>query len=421
VKRVFLNIFSVHGHRRIYCREFCEYFLSRDLSVTVATDLAALEEYPQLQTLREHPRIRFVPDDWTCEARASKQLRRLKSAAREADADLVFLAEADAAHHLLLAQLVRPLHRLPGRRVGLFLRSTNYVHEPKRPRAWRFGRDVERPFLALYQSFSPARPRVFHGLFMRRFGILDAALCLDEVFVAKRGAPYSWLPDIGVPSSEEQKCSDEATAWGAQLSDFLATQGDRPVVVYVGDLQPRRGYETLLQLAYDADGCFVHCGKPRDLWGYPSEPLELQNTLTLRRALLQSGRPYEDFETAQTTLRAARCVVLPYHQHLGSSGVMLQALMAGRPLLVPDQGLMAWRVRNFDLGLTFVPGDWRDMRNKFSILSNTPPETFRPAIDRFLEFFTKSNFEVAMDFALGLSAVRPSIPSLVAGRPPTSS
>ena len=59
-------------------------------------------------------------------------------------------------------------------------------------------------------------------------------------------------------------------------------------------------------------------------------------------------------------------------QHLGSSGAMLQALMAGRPVLVPDQGLMAWRVRNFGLGLTYVPGDRRDMRYKFSCCRARP-------------------------------------------------
>jgi len=69
---------------------------------------------------------------------------------------------------------------------------------------------------------------------------------------------------------------------------------------------------------------------------------------------------------------------------------------------------MSWRVRNFGLGLTFVPGDFRDMRYKFSLLQNIPPEFFADSIARFLDYFSRAQFEAAMDDALGLphAAVR---------------
>ena len=57
--------------------------------------------------------------------------------------------------------------------------------------------------------------------------------------------------------------------------------------------------------------------------------------------LFETGGPYDDASTADVFLRAARCVVLPYRDHDGSSGVMLQALAAGRPVLVPDEGSWA--------------------------------------------------------------------------------
>ena len=90
---------------------------------------------------------------------------------------------------------------------------------------------------------------------------------------------------------------------------------------------------------------------------------------------------------------------------------MLQALMAGRPVLVPDQGLMAWRVRNFGLGLTYAPGDWRDMRYKFFLLQTTPSEVFADRIRRFLAFFGRVQFEAAMDYALGLARTPPRAPT----------
>jgi len=78
--------------------------------------------------------------------------------------------------------------------------------------------------------------------------------------------------------------------------------------------------------------------------------------------------PYSRPETADVFLRAARAVVLPYRHHDGSSGIMLQAAAAGRPVLVPDRGLMAWRTRRFGLGETFADGDLAGMRRGFRSL-----------------------------------------------------
>ena len=80
--------------------------------------------------------------------------------------------------------------------------------------------------------------------------------------------------------------------------------------------------------------------------------------------------------------------------------------MAGRPVLVPDQGLMAWRDRNFGIGLTFASGDWRDLRCKFSVLQNTPPGVFADAISQFTEYFVRAQRAAALDLALGMRGPR---------------
>jgi glycosyltransferase involved in cell wall biosynthesis len=411
VKRLLLFLPNLDGHRQIYCRELCYYFLSRDLSVTVATGLAGLQKYDQLSILHEHPQIRFIADPCAGETDPSRRLRRLSATGREIAADLTFLAEADNDRALLSAQITRPRKRLPGRRAGLFIRSTNYVHEIKYPETGRIPTALTKAWT--YRPISLTQRRIFHEFVMKRFSVLDAALCLDEVFVARQEGRYGWLPDIAVASVDDTATGAEAAAWQAEISAFLATQRDSPVIVYVGTPQSRRGYGVLLRLARDVGGCFVHCGEPPGSGGDPDDDTGARAALAARSAILEFRRFYQRFETAQVTFGAARCVVLPYEDHLGSSGVMLQALMAGRPVLVPDQGLMAWRVRNFGLGLTFAPGNWRDMRHKFTVLQNTPTEVFAGPIALFLEYFTRSQFEAAMDAALGLSQNGPRVPSTV--------
>lgn len=409
MKRTLLSLPELAGHRQVYCRELCDYFLSRDFSVTVATDVSRLQEFNQLDTLAGHSRVHFIRDTWTCEARASEQLRGLVGVVRESDAEVTFLGEADQAIGLLAAQIVRPRLRLPGRRVGLFLHSTNYVHSDTCVHTGRLGRAILAS--SEYRPVSLTQPRVFHEIVMRHCTVLDRGLCLDEVFVSKHADRYGWLPDIAATSSDAGADGTEAAAWDTGVSEFIAAHRGKPVVVYTGTPQARRGYEVLLQLARDVGGCFIHCGKSDDACGYPPENLEARTALVSGSAILESGMMYRSFETARATLRAATCVVLPYVGHLGSSGVMLQALMAGRPVLVPDEGLMGWRVRNFGVGLTFSPGDLRDMRNKFSILQSTPPKLFADAIGRFLAYFSRIQFEAAMDGALGLRQGAARLPS----------
>lgn len=410
MRRVFLSLPSLHGHRQIYCRELCDYFLHRGFAVTVATDLAGLQEYTQLAILREEPRVRFIADPWAGETDPARQLRKLSAAVSEVGADLTFLAEADNARGLLSAQIARPGQRLPGRRVGLFIRSGGYVHEIDFPRTGRIPRALVQAYT--YRPLSLTQPRVFHEMVMRKFSILDAALCLDEVFVSRQKGEYGWLPDIAVAFSDATQGSLETATWRTRVSSFVAAHPGRPVVAYVGTPQARRGYEVLLRLACDLDGCFLHCGEPLESSLDPDVDLGARSILDSGDAILELGRFYQDFDTAQVTLAAAACVVLPYAGHLGSSGVMLQALMAGRPVLVPDQGLMASRVRNFGLGLTFAPGNWREMRRMFSILQNTPPAVFAAPIRDFLRYFTKVQFEAAMDFAAGLSQTGAMVPCM---------
>jgi glycosyltransferase involved in cell wall biosynthesis len=280
--------------------------------------------------------------------------------------------------------------------------------------AGRIGRLLERGIIAVYdyRPLSLSQPRVFHELVTRRFAVLEAALCLDELFVSQHRARYAWLPDISVASRELEAASTESSEWEARVASFQTAHKGRPVVVYIGMPQARRGYGTLLRLASDTGACFIHCGMPPESVALSAEDTVFRTELDSRSALLEFARFYQSFRTAQVTLEAAHCVVLPYARHLGSSGVMLQAIMAGRPVLVPDEGLMASRVRNFGLGLTYAPGDGRDMRNKFSLLQNMPLEAFAPGMARFLAFFSEVQFHAAMDWAMGLSQWPSSMPSV---------
>jgi glycosyltransferase involved in cell wall biosynthesis len=279
--------------------------------------------------------------------------------------------------------------------VGLFIRSTNhqYAAAPSL---------VGRAKALLRGRRAPLSDAAFHMRFVARRPVVDAALVLDELYAAGHRGSHAWLPDIYREFEQGgEEWERETAAWAGRVRDFLAGCPRRPVVVYVGANQRRRGYADLLRLARDEGGSFLHCGE-RDERDESSdeETRELRRALAERGALLETGDAYLSPETADVFIRAARCVALPYRGHDGSSGIMLQALAAGRPVLVPDRGLMAYRVRTFGLGLTYRPGDETGLRRGFRDLQAREPGEWAPALRAFCAFFSPEQVAAAVAAAV---------------------
>jgi len=388
---------SLQGHRVIYCRVLAGVLAEEGRRVVVAGDLrdGAVSGDPLVRDLGAREGVELVDLGELLHGRAVPA-RDLAALAARAGADTVLLAEADDFAGEL--GLLRRVDGAPAglRVVGLFVRSTNYQYRA-RPTT------VARARLTLKRRFGRGSGREeFYTRALRGRGLVDAALVLDERYACEHPRTHSWLPDIFREFDEPVAAPDDETArWEQRLHVYLADAGARPVLVYVGTNQHRRGYDTLLRLALEVDGCVVHCGR-FVLDGEPSdaEVTALRAELEARGALFETGGPYVRPETAAVFLRAARCVVLPYRQHDGSSGVMLQALAAGRPVLVPDRGLMAYRARTFGLGVTFRDGDAADLRRRFAELQTRGPVEYAARLDAYMGFFSRTQVSAAVRAAV---------------------
>lgn len=76
------------------------------------------------------------------------------------------------------------------------------------------------------------------------------------------------------------------------------------------------------------------------------------------KQLVQQGRAtwVNRFVTTEEELSIfAACdrVLLPYRGHYGSSGILSRAAAAGKPVIASDEGLVAWRVKEYELGEVF--------------------------------------------------------------------
>ena len=394
---------DMEGHREVYCRVIADFLLGRGCRVVIAGRMTGSggSGYAQLEPLRTHARVRLVDTASQPPDRRTLDIDALSRLMVEYGAHTIVFAEADAHLSLLIDQLRLGRRRLPGRRVGIFVRSTNYVHARPQRRTLK---------AVLSQGRSRAEawrrdPQLFHEQLLPRFNLLDAALCLDEVFAASKGGPHAWLPDIFRTEREPPGQEDDPEfKWLGHLAAFTDSQGDRPLLVYYGTARLRKGYDSIVRLS-DAEGAsFIHCGR-RDV-----PEAEGSDVRTARDRLRRSGRLFETeatirrFDVSARFLAAADCIVLPYRDHLGSSGVMLQALEARRPVLVPDVGLMAERTVRHGLGLTYRHGDYEDLRRQYRRLRAQGPVAYQENIACFLRYFEGEQVEAAISSSLGWRA-----------------
>ncbi|MGE5841430.1 MAG: glycosyltransferase, partial [Deltaproteobacteria bacterium] len=105
-------------------------------------------------------------------------------------------------------------------------------------------------------------------------------------------------------------------------------------------------------------------------------------------------------EEVEWCFAASDAVLLPYRKHLGSSGVLVQAAMAGRPVVASNEGLVAERVRRFEMGWLFQSGDASSLRSLLSQLESGDLEENRKAMQkglkRYASEFSREAFRRAL-------------------------
>jgi glycosyltransferase involved in cell wall biosynthesis len=103
---------------------------------------------------------------------------------------------------------------------------------------------------------------------------------------------------------------------------------------------------------------------------------------------------------------ASDVVLLPYIEHFGSSGVLSLAAAAGRMVIASDEGLLARRIEEHQLGWVFPSGDIRGLKaciQKASLLKSSEMAPFRQAAYRYAQTCSRDAFRNALLLPYGKS------------------
>jgi hypothetical protein len=244
---------------------------------------------------------------------------------------------------------------------------------------------------ALFQRRQSAR--YFYEKLLLGTRVLDEVFVKDERLASWYGPPVYWMPEMSRPApiAETPVEAAEFLQRKRELTEFLAHNQRREPVLYFGDAAFYKGYDLFLQfVASTPSTCAIHAGQTYDV----EQRSYFQHDVEALRAKLKSEERLYETNAYVHTQRLKELffgsvrLYITTHRLALSSSTVIQALELGKPVLVPDRGLLAHRVRTNTLGDVYAYGDLNDLSRKAEILWRSDLSRFAAPARSFWRYFS---------------------------------
>ncbi|MCY4233542.1 MAG: glycosyltransferase [Bacteroidetes bacterium] len=254
-----------------------------------------------------------------------------------------------------------------------------------------------RPFLELGKSVQLRDGFRRYVRYMRKRAIFSSALnnphlsslfSLDRYFVDAYHSSRAHILSL-CDGIESQNPSMNAT----QMKQQIGFEDHRKVALFFGSIAKRKGIFELLEaitILSPSDQeklCLVIVGKvaseDQNTLLYQLESLERSSRVQLIKEL----HFITDVEMANY-MTASDLVLLPYIGHTHSSGILVRAAIAGKPVLGSNDGLIGRYIRDYKLGLDVISTDPSEIATGILMWLNSP-DTFPFASSKSNEFASK--------------------------------
>ena len=402
MNRILLYSPDVVGHPRVYCRVIADVLSASDCELVIAmgfTDEVGLEESPDLQPLVMRAGVRVL-DTRTYSGGGKPHLNAEELVRLQSDLkiDTTLFIEGDKSNIEFTRIASGEVPRLHGRNFGIFANvaewypgEDSFTGERLRilaPTLRTTLGNIKRTLFQRRQS-----PRYFYEKVLIGKAVLDEIFVKDERLATWYGPPVYWMPEISRPPHTAETAEERADFLRKknELKRFLASNKHREPVLYFGDAAYYKGYDLFLQfIASTPSTCAVHAGRSYDSAQYSSFQYDAD---ALRDQLKHEGRLYEtnayvhSQRLKELYFNVTR-LYLTTHRLALSSSTVIQALELGKPVLVPDRGLLGYRVRAHQLGDVYAYGDLSDLSRKAQDLWCSDLTRFAASVNSFWRHFS---------------------------------
>lgn len=402
MRKILLYAPDVIGHPRVYCRVIADALADAPCELVIAmgfTEEVGLKESPDLHPLASRKGVQLV--DTRQHSRSGQPhltAEELVDLQTRFDIDTTLFIEADKSNDEFVRIAEKKAPPLRGRNLGIFAKTAEWYPGEDSFTGERRGLlaptlrttlgNIKRAIFNRHQH-----PRYFYEKTIIGTGVLDEVLVKDERLADWYGPPVYWMPEISRPTSASETPEEEAEFLlrQSELNAFLASNVGREPVLYFGDAAYYKGYDLFLEfVAATPTTCAVHPGRTYDA---QQKQYFRSDVEALRAQLRAEGRLYETNAYVHTQrlkelFFGVIRVYITTHRLALSSSTVIQATELGKPVLVPDRGLIGYRVRANHLGDVYKYEDMDDLRKKAEILWNSDLRRFDEPISRCWERFS---------------------------------
>jgi glycosyltransferase involved in cell wall biosynthesis len=368
------------GHRQVYVFVMCHILEELGLNIFIAGNTQQkISNSFYLDKLIKNPSITVIDTSNYAAGGLDITLPDFRNLQNSCEAELTIFADADNHLSLFTSQIFQTRKKLRGKVVGIFLRPFYYYRKN--------GLFEKLRFLKHFAARWKTDEQLFYDFFLNRFSLLDDALSLDENF-ATNNRNFKWLPDVFQQYAEVILKSDEKSEqrhWIEKLKAFKEKNKDRFSFFYFGTAQYRRGYDILLKLAEETGGCFIHCGLRDNDAIFSYDTNKIISSLKNEDRFFETNEYIKDPLCIEYFFRSVSHLVLPYRKFFGSSGVMLQALEYGIPILASNVGIIGYRIQKHNLGMTYSDSDIKALKTQLDQFKKMNPKLFENNIKAYMD------------------------------------
>ena len=405
MKRILLYAPDVIGHPRVYCRVIADALADSSCEIVAAmgfTEEVGLAQSPDLQPLAARKGV-HVLDNRAHSASgkphlATEELLKLQEAF---EIGTTLFIEADKSGREFARIAAGEAPHLRGRNLGIFANTAEWY--PGEDLFTGAPRSIVAPTLRttlgnIKRAVLDRKKasRYFFEKTILGSKVLDEILVKDERLADWRGPPVYWMPEISRPAPVPETSAEAAEFLQrkGELQAFLVGNPGREPALYFGDAAYYKGYDLFLQfIASMPNTCAIHAGQTydaqqRDYFQHDVEALRAK--LKNERRLYETNAYVHTQHLKELFFGSVRLYITTHRLALSSSTV-IQALELGKPVLVPDRGLLGHRVRTNNLGGVYAYGDLADLSRQAEILWRSDLARLSAPVQSYWERFSDAS------------------------------
>jgi glycosyltransferase involved in cell wall biosynthesis len=419
-QRVFIYCADISGHRHLYSAYVIRFYLQNGYTmffcyagkVSRIHSSGKMEYTPEeslyLERCREEKQVFFKNICYRLN-NTYKQLDLIRSIQAEIQPLISVFIDGDILKWLFWRQMLPWQPRLVGRNFCIMCLS-EFIYYPVKNKLKLLGElavvfkkfFTDRLDLTASRYFVEKFPLMNRLFFwcLCRYNLVAGAFCPDEKLVEQYDHKRMiFLPELMVSNLEEKVDEKKSRFYKKikeQYRNFLDEHKEKLVLLMFGDLEPRKGYDLLLKLAAHDSSCVcVRFGRTKQNYSPTRESIIDKEKLILEERLFELDVYLDSRELIDFIFSTVSFLILPYKKYDRTSGVMMDALRRGLPVLTHNRGVMANIVRQYNVGRVFKEGNFPSLAREFAIFKNRF-ESYRESINKFNIAFSKEASDKAL-------------------------